>query len=289
MLWVILALIAAVLGAFSSIISKKVLRHEHALEYGAVRGLFGLLLLLFLPFIDLNYGWPVYAAIYAISLVFAAGNLYYLKSIRHSELSSTIPLMNISPLFLLLIAYSFLGERPGPLALVGVLLLVAGTYLLQMGTSKKSLLAPFRNLARSKYALYMIFAVFLYSFVSTMEKAVVGWGVQVLFLLVIFRSFVSINYLVLEWMRNGLGEVWHDAKVEGLPIFASLSLDLLSAVAYYAALAVPGALVSLIIPVKRTSTLITALAGGKLFHEHNLRLKLIACAIMIVGVALIAF
>jgi hypothetical protein len=45
--------------------------------------------------------------------------------------------------------------------------------------------------------------------------------------------------------------------------------------------------VTLIIPVTRVAALGLVLAGGNLFHEQNLRRRLIAAGIMVVGVFLI--
>ncbi|MFH1589978.1 MAG: hypothetical protein ABIB43_05410 [archaeon] len=61
----------------------------------------------------------------------------------------------------------------------------------------------------------------------------------------------------------------------------------LSNMSYLLAVATPGAAISLIIPIKRTSSLFTTLIGGKLFHEKNLLIKILASIIMIWGVVFI--
>jgi len=53
------------------------------------------------------------------------------------------------------------------------------------------------------------------------------------------------------------------------------------------ALSVPLALVSLIVPLRRTSTIFSSLVGGILFHETNLLKKLIITLFMIFGIILI--
>lgn len=288
MLWALYALGSAFFHASGSIISKKVLAHEHALEYGAAQGLYSLILLLALPFIPLGYSWQTYLSLYVISLIFTLANLYYLKSIRHAELSTTIPLMNISPLFLLVIAFILLGETPGTTAIVGVILLVIGMYLLQLGVARtKHLLQPFITLAKSRYSLYMIFAVLIFSFIATMEKAVLNDGVHFLSIFVIVRLFLGTNYLLLETYKNGYKEVIKDVRQDGLPVFGATMASLLSDVFFFLAISVPGALVSLVIPVKRLSTFLSALVGGKLFHEAHLGRKLIGCGVMLIGVVLV--
>ncbi|HII71787.1 TPA: hypothetical protein HA265_03460, partial [Candidatus Woesearchaeota archaeon] len=45
--------------------------------------------------------------------------------------------------------------------------------------------------------------------------------------------------------------------------------------------------VSLIIPIKRMSVLVAVILGGKMFHDHNLRYRIMGCLIMIIGVVLV--
>lgn len=288
MLWILYALGSAVFHALGSIFDKKVMRHEHALEYGATKGVFFLFLVFALPFVRLDFAWQTYAALYGITIIFCAGNLYYLKSLRHSQISSAIPLMNISPLFLLIIAFVLLGETPSGMDVFGVFLLIAGTYGLQLAHSGKSFLAPFRLLVKSKYALYMVFAMVVFSVTATLEKGIINNGFDALSLLVIGRLMIGFNYIVLESAKHGFHEIIKDVRKDGRSTFFSALFGIISAAFYFLALATPGALVSLVIPVKRTSTMIAALVGGRLFHEDNILQKVIACVVMIAGVAIIA-
>jgi len=53
------------------------------------------------------------------------------------------------------------------------------------------------------------------------------------------------------------------------------------------AIQIPNAKLSLIIPIKRTSTLFSSIIGGKLFHEKHLFKKIIAIIIMLFGILLL--
>ena len=46
-------------------------------------------------------------------------------------------------------------------------------------------------------------------------------------------------------------------------------------------------MVSLIIPIKRMSVLVAVIIGGSMFHDHNMRTRIIGCAIMVIGVILV--
>jgi drug/metabolite transporter (DMT)-like permease len=64
-------------------------------------------------------------------------NLAYLQALRVSPLSVVVPLLSLTPAFATLLAIPLLGERPGPLALAGVLLVVAGALWLQLSGGEK--------------------------------------------------------------------------------------------------------------------------------------------------------
>lgn len=288
MLWILYALGSAVFHALGSIFDKKVMEHEHAIEYAGAQGFLALLFLAVLPFVPLGLSWQLMVSIYIASVIFVCGHLYYLRSIRHSELSSAFPLLNISPVFLLLIAFVLLGERPSGIDLLGVFLLIIGTYILQSGLAKKGLLEPFKALVRSKYSLFMVFAMIIFSFTSTMEKGIVNAGAGAITMLVLMRLFVGANHFVLEVYTHGFSEITKDLRKDGKAITLGFIASIGSALFYFLALVSPGALVSLVIPVKRFSTLISSIIGGRLFHEHHLGLKIIACVVMIAGVALVA-
>jgi len=289
MIWIFLALGAAVLHATSALINKKVMEHEHALEFGALKGSFGLLLIFAFPFIRLDYSLGTYLSIFGISLIGFLGMLFYLKSLRHGELSNVTPLLNLSPLFILLIAFILLGERVSGIALIGILLLIIGTYLLQIGAShSKNFFAPLRSIGRSKYSLYMILVAIIFSLCATLEKGLLNSGVTALSLAIILRFMISVNFLTFDLIKYGGKQLFSDMKKDGLLAFTGSLSDILSITAQYLALSIPGVMVSLVIPIKRVSTLFTTIAGGRMFHEKHLGVKVISCIVMLAGVVFIA-
>ncbi len=296
MLWVWLALLSALLIAVASVINKKLLLHDHAMELGAAQSAISLILIILITpiliatsIINFNIGWQYYLILWLISLLLTTGNLFYLKSIRHSELSSALPLMNISPLFLLIIAFLFLGEKPTTTDIIGVMMLIIGAYVLHASTSKKGILEPLKALIKEKSSIHMLFALIIYSVTATMEKGVINQGINFITILILIRGLASINYIILEWYNHGLKELITDLKRDWKQLITAVITSLTSGLAYTAALAQPGAMVSLVIPLRRSSTLMGTLLAGKLFHEHNLLIKIIASIVMLAGITIIAF
>jgi uncharacterized membrane protein len=52
-------------------------------------------------------------------------------------------------------------------------------------------------------------------------------------------------------------------------------------------MAVPGAMIALIIPIRRLSTLFSVIVGGRMFHDHYLFHKIISTFIILAGTVLV--
>jgi drug/metabolite transporter (DMT)-like permease len=60
-------------------------------------------------------------------------NLTFLEAVRISPLSVTVPLLSLTPVFTALLGFALLGERPAPLDLAGIALVVIGAFWLNAG------------------------------------------------------------------------------------------------------------------------------------------------------------
>jgi len=286
--WFIYALLAAVFASIGGLINKKILFHEHVLEFTASRSLFFVFFALFLiPFVDFSISWKIYVLIYFVSLLVTGGIIYFLKSIRHGEVSSMTPLTNISPLFLLIIAYFVLGEAPTPKQYFGVFLLILGAYSLEVGITDRGFLEPIKVFLKSKIIHYMFFSLVIFSVTATFDKLIITNHTTFVTYLFLLTMFKSINFVSLEVYRFGFSEIMHDFKKDFKLLFSDSIFLFFGQLSYFFAVSFPNAFISLIIPIKRTSTLFTTIFGGKLFHEKNLLVKVLACIIMIWGAVFI--
>jgi drug/metabolite transporter (DMT)-like permease len=80
----------------------------------------------------------------------------YVKAIRLSPLSLTIPFMALSPVFIVFIAFVFLGEWPSITGFAGVLMIAVGAYTLNAGASRSGLLGPIKAVAAERGSVLMI-------------------------------------------------------------------------------------------------------------------------------------
>ena len=131
--WYIIALVSAILFTIANIFKKKTLKHEHSEEFVVLYKVFQAAIILFILSQFINFNLPLWAfiAIYLISLVISLADFYIIKGFRHEDISVVSPLTNLTPLFLLVMAFLFLKERIGFMHLIGILLLILGAYVLE--------------------------------------------------------------------------------------------------------------------------------------------------------------
>ena len=285
--WIILAIVSAVFFGTRQVISKKVLVYEHATEYLTVACLLAFLFsLFFLPKMSFDYSAGIWGLMYLKGLVLTIGWLLGSKALRHVEISYVTPLTNLTPVFLLGLSFIFLHEVPSALQYAGVALLIFGAYWLQSDHHFSSIIRPWR-VFRNRYSVFMLVAIFFYSICAVLDKFILKEVDPYTFLSFTFLV-LSINYLLVQFIKyDGLKDIKH-AFVKGKHLMFIIALLMLfSDIFYYMAAAIPTAMIVLIIPVKRMSTLVATIIGGRLFHDHNLVYRIIACIVMIVGVVLV--
>lgn len=109
-------------------------------------------------------------ALFASTILQLIVILLYMKAIKRSELSVSVPIVTLTPLFMLLTSPILIGEFPDIFGLAGILLIVIGTYVLNIGGSKKGFFAPFVNLVHNKGSRYMLIVAFLWSITANIDK-----------------------------------------------------------------------------------------------------------------------
>jgi uncharacterized membrane protein len=286
--WYIFALLSAVFGALAMIFEKKTLFKEHATEFSTILKLFEILLMIFIiPFLTINLKLPLKTMLLILLLSFAVAitNILTSKSFRHMEMSKVVPLYNLTPLFVLVLAFILLKEELTPIHLIGVLILLIGTYVLEADHHIKDISAPFKKIIHSKYMIIFMVALVISAVETVGEKYVIASTdpATLLFLIYLFTAFIlTVIHTFLYDDINGLitGFKKHGKGIFLVAVFATLS----NLTWFYA---ISASFVSLVLPIKRTSTLFATIGGGSFFKEKHLLQKSIACIIMVAGAVII--
>ena len=172
MLGFLLAFATAVSEALKDITSKYNLHHID--EYTAAFSMHLVQTLLLLPLI-LYFGFESMSprflwALLASSILQLGVILLYFKAIKRSELSVTVPLITLTPLFMLLTSPIIIGEFPSAMGVVGIVLIVVGTYISNISEDPKKIFAPFVSLVKNQGSRYMLLVAFIWSITANLDK-----------------------------------------------------------------------------------------------------------------------
>jgi uncharacterized membrane protein len=238
--------------------------------------------------------WPF---LLASGLVEAAYFLTLSNAYTLGELSSVYPIARGSgPLFTLLWSVSFLGERPTAPGVVGILLVVAGLYFVNL-PSIREWRKPIANL-RNAATLWALATGLLISGYTTIDKV----GVRYLDPVAYLYFTLSVAWLALapQWLlaRRRAALVAEIARAGSngrraidplacLRVGASAALGFAAYVLVLAALRVSPA--SYVAPVREIGVVIGAWIGVVFLRERGGAIRVLAAALVVCGVLVIAF
>lgn len=283
--WWVFAIGSAIFTTLFNIFRKRGTKREHAMEFELTRAVFVVIFSLFLiPFLTLKYSLVAVLLIYFVSLIATLGILLNAKAVRHMQISEVAPLFNLTPGFLAVLAFFFLGESLSKIQIGGLILLIFGSYVLE--TDHNSFFKSFVKHMRSKYVVYAITAALIFSITSLLDKYTVSNYVGPFEFFVLVWFFIAINFTIISSIQyDGLKGIKHCLKIAKYNVVLASFFSFIANALYFYSLSL--AYISLVLPIKRLSTLLTTIIGGELFHEKAILRKSIACAIMVVGAVLV--
>jgi drug/metabolite transporter (DMT)-like permease len=285
--WWILALISALFSGTASILEKKALFREKALSFSTVFAIFNFILAVpFFFFINYSQLTSVGILVVFIKSIFESlAFLCVMKGIKSMELSSALPLLVLTPGLVALFAFIFLKESLSTLEIIGMSLLLVGTYLLQLRKNQK-ILNPFKSLFKSKGYIYIIIALITFTITSILDKAILkNFNVPINAFMGFQHLFLAIIFISLLLLTKERTEIKQTIKKTGKLI---LLISIITIIYRYAQLAaVKATQVALALSIKRLSVFFAVVIGGRIFREKNLIKKIIATAIMTIGAILI--
>ncbi len=283
-LWLILALLTAFATASQDAWTKKFFAHKSLYEMAAYPLLYCLPLLLAailfvdVPPLDFTFAWCYLASIPLNGVAI----MLYMRAIRTSPLSLTLPFLAFTPVFMILTGYLVLGERPGSLGVAGILVICLGGYILNIDPQQRSFLAPIRAVAREPGSWTMLIVAFIYSFAAVVGKKAILHSSPLFFTLYFFALF---NFLMILFFRS-------TGKIRIRSMLASPGKGFIVGVlmflhAYCHALAIAMTQAAYMVAVKRMSIVFGVLYGRLIFREANMVFRLGGAGLMVLGTALI--
>lgn len=284
MTWFVFAFLTALFRSFTDVAGKSTLKNMD--EYIVAWSLF----LFALPFFGALLFFteiPEIGEKFWIALLVGGGlnvitNLLYMRAIKISDLSITIPLITFTPLFMLITSPIIIGEFPNIFGIAGIVLIVSGSYILNFKEKKKGYLAPFKALLKEKGPRLMLLVAFIWSITANLDKIGIE-NSSIFFWPIAVNTFITIGFIpvVLSKSKDNTKQIRKNYKAL-LPVGLFHGMMIV-----FQMIAVSMTLVAYVISIKRTSAVLSVIFGSVFFKEKGLKERLTGSIIMIIGVVLI--
>jgi len=284
-MWLIFALLNAFFESVANAFSKRGAQKIDVLSVAWAQRFFSIFIILPLAFINHSFqtvNQTFWVAIITSSLLNTLTTILFIRAIKNSPLSLTLPIVNMTPVFLLLTSPIMLGEFPKPLGLIGILSAVIGSYILNLSKSVNGIFEPFLSIGREEGPRLMLLVAFIWSITSNIQKIAVQNSSPVL---VAFAEACIILFLlttILFFKKISFRKIYQNSTVLA-PIGITSGLSIV-----FQFIAISMTIVPNVLTVKRTSTLFGIAWGKIFFKEKGIQERLIGTIVMVLGVVLIA-
>ncbi len=281
MMWLLLSLLNAFFESMKGVFSKKGLAKMDEYVMAWSMRFFSLVitipLLLFFGIPDIGSLFLPFLVLNSMMQVFTT--VLFMKAIKHSDLSIVSPMITFTPLFLLISSPLMLGEFPSTFGILGIVLIVLGSYMLNLKERHHGLMAPFRALMSEKGPRYMLIVAVLFSITANIDKVGVLDSSPVMWVVAVNLLTAA---LLTPMMLARKGRDFKKSLPYLVPVGIISGLSLM-----FQMTAITMTLVPYAISVKRTSVIMSVLFGGIIFKEKGVRERLLGAVIMVLGVILI--
>ena len=213
------------------------------------------------------------------------GNYFLVKSLQHGDLSVLGPVNAYKSLVSLVLGLFLLGEIPNRWGVIGMLLIVVGSYfVLSQSGSKNALSWKLFQQPEVRYRFFALFlsatdALFLKKIIITTNPtlAYVSWCMGGFFFSLIGLLFLQKSEPLLPQFQTLKAYKWHFLALAILTGLMQLSTNF----------AFEGIQVSYALALFQISALVSVFFGVHFFQETQLWKKLAGASIMVVGAVLI--
>ena len=290
-MWLVLAFCSAALLGFYDVFKKKSLSNNAVLPVLGLNTLFSSLI--FIPFIALSYfqpqllndtlffvptaGWEVHRFILLKSFIVLSSWIFGYFGMKHLPLTIVGPINATRPVMTLVGALLIFGERLNVYQWIGVSVAIISFFMLSRSGKKEGI--DFRS---NKWVMFIVLAAILGCTSGLYDKYLMSQ-----FNNMIVQSWYNVYQLFL--MGGIILFLWWPKRKTSTPfrwdwsiIFISLFLSAAD-FAYFYALGMDGAMISIVSMVRRSSVVVSFLFGAMIFHEKNLKSKVVDLLLVVVS------
>lgn len=290
-MWLLLAFCSAALLGFYDVFKKKSLAGNAVLPVLGLNTLFSSLI--FLPFILLSYlkpeslqdtiffvpesGWEVHKFIILKSCIVLSSWIFGYFGMKYLPLTLVGPINATRPVMTLVGAMLIFGERLNVYQWIGVIMAIISLFLLSRSGKKEGI-----NFTHNKWIWFIVLAALFGTASGLYDKYLMNH-----FNNMVVQSWYNIYQLFM--MGGVILFLWLPKRKTTTPFHWSWCILLISVFltaadfVYFYALSMEDSMISIVSMVRRGSVIVSFLFGAMMFHEKNLKSKIIDLVFVLIG------
>ena len=212
MIWIVIMLGAALFFALNHILKKKILENANVLDMMILTAGIGFLFMLpVIQYVDFDISIKIFVLIFINATFALAGSFLLNIAYKNCEISTVSPLLNINPLFIIILSYYVLGEVLNRWQFAGVILILIGGYMITLKNINR-FFNPFTSMPK-KYFLIVFSTLVLWSFCPVINRVVL-LEIDVFTHMFFLTMFIFCMQLVVLILSNKFRDVMKLAKRE---------------------------------------------------------------------------
>ena len=222
-------------------------------------------------------GWELHRLLMLKAFIVLGSWIFGYFGMKHLPITLFGPINATRPIIVLLGGLLLFGERLNLYQWIGVIIAVISFYMLSVSGKKEGI-----SFTHNKWVFCVIMATLLGAVSALFDKYLLGR---------FNNMFVQAwsNFYQLALMTVILFTLWWPTRKHTTPfqwkwpiIFIAVFLTLAD-YAYFVSLAQSASMVSIVSMIRRSSVIVSFLCGALLFHEKNLRSKVIDLLLVLLG------
>lgn len=207
------------------------------------------------------------------------------RAYRLSDVSIVSPLFALTPVVVAIPAWILLDQSPSAAGLIGMLLIVVGTYLLQSDPSDTALLEPLYRLGSDRGVQYAVLSLLIIAVIPSLDTIGIRASSPLFWTASKSSATAVLLFPILWYIRSGMAETANQIHGSlGTLILLGISTSVIALIQANAYLFIDVAYVQ---AIKQVSIVITVLYGTTKLNEPNGWNRLLGSVLMFLGVAAI--
>ncbi len=284
-MWFIYALLSAIFASFRKVNDKQLSHNVHHLHLAwmmrtaalPITGMLAIATGQFLP--DHTLSLAFWASLIITTCITAPlDTAVYLQSLKHGQLSKTAPLLSLYPAVMLLSGALFLGQVPSGMAVLAVLIIVAGVFILNTSRGNNNMLRNIWGNRGTRFGLLGVATISLHTTVGSvavLESSPLFYAFWATLASAVVQCLYAQIIAPGKWRHPHLKLIAKNGTIQGLAGALYFSAVSTGPIAYVTA-------------IRSLSATLSAVFGARVFKEGMGARKIIALCFVAVGAMLLA-